>query len=134
MIYMEVLTLELPAMYGDHHVIEVRRLLLDMPGVQEVYASSGFRVAEISFNPDKISAEDIKGKLDKAGYLGELPLPVETGVAAYQKGELAEPFFRHTEAFEKTSQVVGFSQTVSYEGRPLWPCPGMEPLRGMDED
>jgi len=30
---MEVLSLELPAMYGDHHVVEVRRLLFELPGV-----------------------------------------------------------------------------------------------------
>ena len=35
---MEVLTLELPAMYGDHHVVEVRRILLEIPGVDNVYA------------------------------------------------------------------------------------------------
>jgi hypothetical protein len=105
-----------------------------MPGIQEVYASSGFRAAEISFNPDKVSAEEIKGKLDEAGYLGELPIPVEKGAAAYQDGEIAEPFFRHTEAFEQTGSVVSFTQGVGYEGRALWPCPGMEPLTGMEED
>ena len=45
---MEVFTIELPAMYGDHHVVEVRRILLDITGVEAVYASRGFRAAEIS--------------------------------------------------------------------------------------
>ena len=34
---MKVLTLELPAMYGDHHVVDVRRILFDMPGVVEAH-------------------------------------------------------------------------------------------------
>jgi len=40
--------LELPAMYGDHHVTEVRHILLGLDGVKDVYASSGFRVVETS--------------------------------------------------------------------------------------
>jgi hypothetical protein len=35
----ENLTLELPALYADHHVLEVRRILQEMPGISEVYAS-----------------------------------------------------------------------------------------------
>ena len=132
---MEVVTIELPAMYGDHHVQDVRRILLDLPGVEEVYASSGFRAAEISYNPDKISLDEIKSKLDKAGYIGELPIPVESGVAAYDGGGGGtKAFFRHTEAFEQTNRVVSFGQSVNYEGRALWPCPGMEPLTSIDED
>jgi copper chaperone CopZ len=131
---MEVVTIELPAMYGDHHVQDVRRILLDLPGVEEVYASSGFRAAEISYNPDKINVDEIKGKLDKAGYIGELPIPVETGVAAYGDEGSTKAFFRHTEAFEQTNRVVSFGQSVNYEGRSLWPCPGMDPITSMDED
>ena len=37
-------------MYGDHHVVEVRRLLLEMPGVTDVYASSSFQVVEVAFD------------------------------------------------------------------------------------
>lgn len=131
---MEVLSLELPAMYGDHHVVEVRRLLLEMPGVEDVYASSGFRAAEITYDPEKVSAEDIKDKLDKAGYIGELPIPVEFPSESASTGNGRKGFFRHTAAFETTSKVVSFGQTVNYEGRALWPCPGMTPLTGMDEE
>ncbi len=130
---MEVLSLELPAMYGDHHVLEVRRILLGMSGVEDVYASSGFRAAEITFDPDKVKAEDIEAKLDEVGYLGELFIPEETGVAVNQ-GNGQDIYYRHTEAYEQTSRVVSFAQQVSHEGRGLWPCPGMEPFKGMDED
>ncbi len=130
---MEVITLELPALYGDHHVIEVRRLLLEMPGVEEVYASSGFRVAEVKYDPEKVSVEEIKDILDKAGYIGELPIPRETGIAVNQ-GNGQGTFYRHTEAYEKVSGVVSFAQQVESERRALWPCPGMNPIISMDED
>ena len=131
---MEVLTLELPAMYGDHHVIEVRRILLEIPGVEDVYASSGFRATEISFDPKKVAAEDIKNKLDEAGYIGELPIPVEIPAESAATGNGKKGFFRHTAAYETTNQVVSFGQTVNYEGRALWPCPGMEPIRSTEDD
>ena len=52
---METFVLELPTMYGDHHVVEVRRLLLGLPGVEEVYASSGFQSVEVTYDPAKTS-------------------------------------------------------------------------------
>ena len=81
------LTLELPSMYGDHHVIEVRRLLLEMAGVKDVYASSSFRVVDIMFDDTAVSPDEIKQTLGEAGYLGELPMPAETGMAATTEGE-----------------------------------------------
>ena len=131
---MEVLSLELPAMYGDHHVVEVRRLLYEVPGVDDVYASSGFRAAEITFDPKKTDAETIKAKLNESGYIGELPIPVEVPAQSASTGGGKKGFFRHTEALETTNKVVSFGQTVNYESRALWPCPGMTPLTGMDEE
>ena len=131
---MEVLSLELPAMYGDHHVIEVRRLLFEMPGVEDVYASSGFRGAEITYDSEKVTPEDIKTKLDDAGYIGELPIPVEIPAESASTGNGKKGFFRHTEAYKTTKEIVSFGQTVNHEGRSLWPCPGMAPLTGMDEE
>ena len=126
------LTLELPSMYGDHHVVAVRRLLLDLTGVEDVYASSSFRVVDIKFDDTAVSHDEIKQTLDKAGYLGELPMPAETGKAATEEGE--KPYFRHTAAFEQTGQVVSFGQQVPYNGRPLWPCPGMGPVVNTEEE
>jgi copper chaperone CopZ len=121
---MDTLTLDLPAMYGDHHVTEVRRLLSEMPGVEDVYASSAFQVVEVAFDPKKVKPDAIKAALGEAGYLEELAVPVETGVATYWE-EGHDTFFRHTASYEQTKEVVGFAQSVSYSGRPLWPCPGM---------
>ena len=83
---MDTLTLELQKMYGDHHVVEVRRILLELPGVEDVYASSSFRIVEVTYDPGKVNPEQIKASLEEAGYFGELPLPAESGEAAYGRG------------------------------------------------
>ena len=131
---METLSLELPAMYGDHHVVEVRRLLLEMPGVTDVYASSSFQVVEVAFEPDKADADAVKARLDEAGYLGELPIPAEAGIrASGRRDGLGEYRYRRHATDAEAGDAVAFSQTVPYSGRPLWPCPGMEPLKVIDE-
>jgi copper chaperone CopZ len=129
---METLTLDLPAMYGDHHVVEVRRVLLEISGVEDVYASSSFQVAEITYDPKKVEPDDIKAALDEAGYLQDLAMPVESGEPAISSN--GKEFFRHTAVYEQTRHVVGFTQNVSFSGRPLWPCPGMGVVNTMSEE
>ena len=116
-------TLELPAMYADHHVLEVRRILLDMDGVKDVYASSGFQAVEVDYNSKKINKDDIVAKLDEAGYMGELVIPTESGEVVYTEGLVDRSSFRHTTAPAGT-RAVGFAQNVGYEGRSKWPAPG----------
>lgn len=123
---------DVPAMYADHHVVEVRRILLETPGVLDVYASSAFRTVEVTFDPQVVNDLEITVKLDAAGYLGEWTPTTETTKSATEIG--ADVAFRHTAIYEQTRQVVGFSQQVSYQGRPLWPCPGLGVIRGMDEE
>jgi copper chaperone CopZ len=129
---MKTINLDLPAMYGDHHVMEVRRLLLEMPGVEDVYASSGFRIVEVKFDEKKAKEKDLKTKLEDAGYLGELLTAVEPGVAVNQNGG-EKPFFRHTTLYEQTRKTVSFSQKVNVQGRGLWPCPGVGAIKTMEE-
>lgn len=129
---MQTKVFETPALYGDHHVIEVRRILLETPGVADVYASSAFHVVEVTYDPEKINDLEIALKLDQAGYLGEWSPVAETGAAADTDGKRG--FTRHTAIYEQTRQTVSFAQNVSYLGRPLWPCPGMGILRGMNEE
>ena len=121
---MENALFEVPLMYADHHVLEVRRVLQALPGVEAVDASSAFRVVGVSYDPGRISEDEIATRLDEAGYIGELQVPVETGVAVTENGGEGFPF-RHTASYEQTENTVGFEQSVSYSGRALWPCPGM---------
>jgi len=130
---METKSIELPAMYGDHHVIEVRRILLGLDGVEDVYASSAFRVVEVSYDPDKISLEEINARLDESGYLGELPVPVER-LPAEEAEDQKAPYFRHTAIYENVQEVVSFAQSISASRRPLWPCPGIGPVSVAEQE
>lgn len=130
---MDNLSLDLPSMYGDHHVTEVRHLLLELPGVSEVYASSSFHVVEITYDEAQLSSDQIKAVLSEAGYLGEIPVTVERGaIGERENGD--KPFFRHTVAYVQTGSSIGFAQEVPFTGRPLWPCPGMGPIKQAEEE
>ena len=129
---MEIKTFETPTLYGDHHVTEVRRILLELTGVSDVYASSAFQIIEVTYDEKKINDLEIAVKLDEAGYLGEWTIPVEMGTAA-QQGDGQKPFFRHTAIYETTKQTVSFAQKVNYTGRPLWHCPGLGAVK-VDEE
>ena len=65
---MEKLQLNVPDMWADHHVLKVRSILVGMPGVQDVVASSAFRMVALAFDPAITSAGAIMGALDDAGY------------------------------------------------------------------
>jgi copper chaperone CopZ len=125
---MQKSTFDTPALYGDHHVTEVRRMLFELPGVKGVYASSGFRVVQIEFDENQITNDDLRKKLEEAGYLGEIPMLTESSVAVE-----GESVFRHTAVYETVKKSVSFAQKVPYSGRPLWNCPGMGVIRNMDE-
>jgi len=126
-------TFEVPTLYADHHVLEVRRILAGIPGVQEVYASSAFQVIEVAYDESKTNDLEIAEKLDEAGYLGEWTFPIEIGAIAENAPE-DKPFFRHTEVTENVREVVSFAQNISYSGRPLWPCPGMGVVQTQPEE
>jgi len=113
-----------PALYGDHHVTEVRRILLALPGVNEVYASSCFHVIEVSFDADQVSAEAIASRLEQAGYLANLPV-MDEGIT--------QAPHRHTALGEQTRSVIGFQQVVPVQPRSAWPCPGMGLLKTSED-
>ncbi len=129
---MQTVTYETPVVYGDHHVIEVRRILSELPGVKEVYVSSAFHVIQVAYDPKKINDKEIAKKLEAAGYLGEIPMLVETGIAVEKVGN--DAFFRHTASYETIKTTVSFAQRVDHDTvRPLWPCPGMVPVKKTEE-
>lgn len=130
---MRKISFDIPALYGDHHVCEVRRILLGIPGVKDVYASSAFQVVEVRFTEKKVDEQEIQKKLEDAGYLGAWTFPTESGVVVgtiynNEKGK------RHTEVYEQVKSVVSFSQSIGYQGRPLWPCPGIGIIKGTDQE
>ena len=122
---METRRFEAPALYADHHVSEVRRILFELTGVSDVYASSAFQVIEVAFDPKKVSPEQIEACLREAGYLDELRFLTEPETAAVRTAD--DGLRRHTAVYESIKGTISFAQRVNYSGRPLWPCPGMEP-------
>jgi len=126
------LTLSLPAMYGDHHVTAVRQILMALPGIRRLYASSCFQLVEVTYDPESVSEAAIVAALEEAGYLHTPGIPVETGQAAYGRDE-ATTFFRHTTAYQQTQKVIGFAQDTRTNGRPFWPCPGIGASPRTDE-
>jgi copper chaperone CopZ len=65
---MEKLQFNLPDMWADHHVLRVRTVLGAMDGVQDVVASSAFRMVVLSYDPAATSAGAIWAALEDAGY------------------------------------------------------------------
>jgi copper chaperone CopZ len=131
---MKTVTIELPSMFEDHHVVEVRRILFVMPGVDDIYASSAFRAVEVTYDPDLVTEEEINSKLELAGYLGEWLQPVEADASTYLQSDRSQSFFRHTTAYEANQEVVSFAQNVNYSGKPLWNCPGFGVIKQEMED
>ncbi|GAB4460621.1 MAG: hypothetical protein OHK0041_24820 [Anaerolineales bacterium] len=127
---MQTKTFEAPALYGDHHVMEVRRILLGLQGVVDVYASSAFQTIQVTFDPEKIQEGTIEARLRETGYLDELPIPAEPG-GAVRKAEDKDAF-RHTAVYETVKNTVAFAQRVPYRGRPLWYCPGMGAVKAEE--
>jgi copper chaperone CopZ len=117
---MQKLIFDTPAVYGDHHVLEVRRILLAIPGVEEVDASSAFHRVEVIIDPNRTAVENIHGCLQAAGYLDLLPTASEVSLDSAK---------RRTAGFEPTRQSVSFSQKVAVQARSGWPCPGMGKLK-----
>lgn len=125
---MQKSTLNTPALFGDHHVTEVRRMLFALPGVIDVYASSAFQVVQVEFDESLVTHETLLQTLEEAGYLGQIPMMVETGEAAE-----AGSVFRHTAIYETMKKTVSFAQKTPYTGRLLWNCPGMGVIKNMDD-
>ncbi len=65
---MQQVTLTVPAMFADHHVTNVRRLLSPLAGVESVLASSAFKEVTLEFDPAKTSAEALAQALTDGGY------------------------------------------------------------------
>lgn len=65
---MQEIVLTVPRLYADHHVQKVRQVLLELPGVESVWASAAERQVAITFDPDKVDAARLTAALAEAGY------------------------------------------------------------------
>ncbi|NLG48779.1 MAG: heavy-metal-associated domain-containing protein [Chloroflexi bacterium] len=65
---MNRVTIRLPQMYADHHVLNVRQAVTGLQGVQEIIASAARRQVMITYDESLLSADQIIAALTGAGY------------------------------------------------------------------
>lgn len=74
---MEKVVFDVPNLWADHHVLAVRDALLNLEGVENVYASSAWRQVLVTYDAGKTAAEKIEKALVEAGYpVGEGGTPM----------------------------------------------------------
>ena len=110
------LSLVLPALYGDHHVASVRRVLEGRPGIFDIVVSPASHAVNLSFDPAQQTAVSIEAALASAGYLTGDP------DRAFPTSGPAAP--RATTTLGSTMAFA--HEPPAWEGRPLWPCPGFD--------
>ncbi len=123
---MDKLVLNIPTLYADHHTSAVKSLLEAIEGIEDTFVSSAYKQVSIEFDPKKISPEEIERTLAAVGY------SPEAEEQAYATS-IAEKVTRHTAAYAGAGDSLAFAESVSpYEGRPLWPCPGLDYQPGQE--
>jgi len=74
---MEKVALDVPTLWADHHVLQVRDALDKLEGLEVVYASSAWKKVLVTFDETKIDQKGIEKALAEAGYpVGEGEVPV----------------------------------------------------------
>ena len=74
---MEKVALEVPTLWADHHVLEVRGVLNRLEGVEDVYASSAWKQVLVTYDDAEIDQAAVEKALADAGYpVGEGEVPV----------------------------------------------------------
>ncbi len=117
---MQPLTLELPTMYGDHHVLEVRQILAGLPGVaaETLKVSAARQRVELEYDPAQSAPDAIAQALAARGYTRE-PDPLVR--VAPRTGRLSGHALG-------PGAVEQFVEKVPTWGAPFGPCPGFEIL------
>jgi copper chaperone CopZ len=76
----EKVTLDVPILWADHHVVKVREALISLEGVEDVYASSAWKQVLVHYDETKTNQTTIEKALAEAGYPvgeGETPMLVQ---------------------------------------------------------
>jgi hypothetical protein len=104
---MEELAVTLPAMWADHHVLAVRAVLAETPGVGGVEASARDFALRVRFEPAAASADEILARLAAAGYVpGEAP--------AAGAGERSKPEWATSGSRATTTNPVDVAMSGDY--------------------
>ena len=65
---MEEVVLTIPSLWADHHILSVRDAICPLDGVENVVASAQDRRATITYDPARVTPEQIVAGLAQAGY------------------------------------------------------------------
>ena len=65
---MEKVTLDVPALWADHHVLKVRAALTSLQGVEGLYASAAWKQVLVKYDETKTDRGAIEQALADAGY------------------------------------------------------------------
>lgn len=117
---MEKLSLNIPLMYGDHHVLAVKKLLEALDGVESIYATSAFKHVLVTFDPAKISQADLVKVLTDNGYAPGVEMAVPEWKPVQQEGAR---FVRASGLAQMTMFNVPAMPVGTDAPRP---CPGFE--------
>lgn len=77
---MAKVTIDVPTLWADHHVLKVRDALTKLEGVEDVYASSAWRQVLVTYQDGEVDRAAVEEALAEAGYPvgeGEVPTVVQ---------------------------------------------------------
>jgi copper chaperone CopZ len=118
---------DIPVLFGDHHVLEIRRILSEVEGVKDIFISSAYNFLKIEYDESATSEEAIKTLLEEAGYYGDLGFEFEQFGLEPGSGD-HKKHFRKGVLYDQTGQTQGFTQKATKTSREDWPSPGMGKL------
>jgi hypothetical protein len=64
----QIESISLPAMFGDHHVVQVRQIVAALPGVKDIRASASRRKLSVTFNRAQLTLEALRAALTQGGF------------------------------------------------------------------
>lgn len=64
----QIKSISLPAMFGDHHVVQVRQIVTALPGVKDIRASASRRRLFVTFNRAQLTVEALCAALAQGGF------------------------------------------------------------------
>ncbi len=65
---MQKAILDVPTLWADHHVLKVREALVNLPGVEDVFASSAWKQVLVRYDETQTDQAQIEQALAAAGY------------------------------------------------------------------
>ena len=116
---------DIPILFGDHHVLEITKILSEIEGINEFYISSAYNFVKLDYDESKISEEAIGVLFEKAGYSGEMGFEVEVFAVETEGATKNKKHFRKSVLYDQTNLTQGFKQNATKTSRKEWPNPGM---------